>query len=213
MTTVDNKEEQINNAWDYLYNEWLAESMYQIDDRDYFEQYHWKEQKIRSLSLHLPICPKNQFPVYTIIKNPKLTFLVATKSGSQAEMKSSQAILQYLSQEYPNLIKWLNVFYIKMEGDHFTSGVKIPADKVDITSHDITKQEIEPGNYLVLNMHGITDYATCVHNLEMFSNMNRIQIDSKSIFALYRTNEAFQKPQMECYARVIMKQNDNNNMF
>ena len=53
--TVNYKESEINDGWNYLYHNWLSASMFEKSGDRYFEEYLFQNGKPRKLKLYLPV--------------------------------------------------------------------------------------------------------------------------------------------------------------
>jgi hypothetical protein len=202
VSNVKNIKEQISFAWDYLYTSWLTESMFECSDKDYFEEYIIKNQKSVKLRLFLPIRERTDYPKIFFVENPDMRFLVSTVKGYNAENKASKAVLNFLSNYSPIIIKSLNEFYIKKDISSYTCGLKI--DKmIDIyESASVKTLSVTEGTYIVLSGNILGDYDKYEDLLTSFAEYNGLSIDNNNIFAIYNTSGNFQNPRMKMYCRI-----------
>lgn len=70
VSTVGNDERKINAAWDYLFAEWLQNSMFEYADEPYFEEYLLKNGRPARLKLYLPIRKRGEDTRISLIGNP-----------------------------------------------------------------------------------------------------------------------------------------------
>ena len=133
ISTVKNEEQKINAAWDYLYTQWLQNSMFEYTDEPYYEEYILKDGKPFKLKLFLPICKRNNETKISLIKNPKLYFITAKVKGYNAEKIASQTVMDYLTVHYPYLVKASRELYLSKDANTCICGV-------GIHSHEFRKE-------------------------------------------------------------------------
>ena len=117
MTACPNIEEEINAAWDYLYNDWLKTSMYAMAqqpwaDMPYFEEYIHADGQIKRLQLYLPVEKKPGFHKIRLCRCGDMQFLAARKSGADAEKAASKAVMDFLAAYHPRLAQGARQFYV-----------------------------------------------------------------------------------------------------
>ena len=107
-----NIEDEINGAWDYLYNSWVRTSMFAPADALYFEEYIYAGGEIKRLQLYLPVVKRPGFHKLQLCKLDDMHFLAARKSGADAEKAASKAVMDYLAAHKPKPGPDLSRFYV-----------------------------------------------------------------------------------------------------
>jgi AraC-like DNA-binding protein/predicted transcriptional regulator YdeE len=111
-TTCPNIEDEINAAWDYLYNDWLKTSMFAYAEQPWFEEYIHAGRQIKRLRLYLPVVKRPGFHKIRLRQCGETHFLVARKSGANAEKASSDAVVRFLTAHYPRLAQTARQLYV-----------------------------------------------------------------------------------------------------
>ena len=117
-TACANEEDEINAAWDYLFNDWLKTSMYAIPaeqpwaDAPYFEEYLYTGGQAKKLTLYLPITKKPGFHKIRLCRCDDMHFLIARSHGKGAEKAASKAAMDFLMAHYPHLAQSARRFYV-----------------------------------------------------------------------------------------------------
>ena len=89
-TTAPDMEDEINAAWDYLYNDWLKTSMFAMSAAQPWAEQHWFEEyihtngQVKCLQLFLPVQKKSGFHKIRLCQCDDMRFLVARSSGARA---------------------------------------------------------------------------------------------------------------------------------
>jgi len=118
-----NIEEEINAAWDYLYNTWLKTSMFaaatgqQWIDMPIFEEYIHTNGQIKRLQLYLPVEKKPGFHRIELRRCGEMRFLAARRSGPDAEKAASKAVMDFLAARHPRLAQSARQFYVSAMPD------------------------------------------------------------------------------------------------
>jgi len=166
MTACPNIEEEINAAWDYLYNDWLKTSMYAMAqhpwaDMPYFEEYIHADGQIKRLQLYLPVEKKPGFHKIRLCHCGDMQFLVARRSGADAEKAASKAVMDFLAARHPRLAQGARQFYVStmpeagrglrlVQGKSYVCGVALQG-RLDLPSGSGLELVTHPaGEYAVL---------------------------------------------------------------
>lgn len=134
-TSVKNNELEINEAWKFLYSDWLKHSMYEIDDIPYFEEYIKKGNIIKKLILHLPVRPRENFHKITIDLFDDRLFIVSEKTGIHGETSASNTVMSFIGKNHSYLFHTQKEYYVSKKGESCTCGmglknpIYIPDDK------------------------------------------------------------------------------------
>ncbi|MDE7297683.1 MAG: hypothetical protein K2N94_02495, partial [Lachnospiraceae bacterium] len=115
LAHADNREADINAAWNYLCKSWLPGSMYEQDESDYLEEYSISNLSARSLTLMLPIRPGRAYPEISIEKLPEQSFLVAEGTGPHAEKRAAGTIARCLAAYRPEELRNIREFYFQKQ--------------------------------------------------------------------------------------------------
>lgn len=206
QTRVKNIEDEINAAWDYLYSSWLPGSMFDYAGQNnsgfrnkYFEEYFCKNSCAQRLKLYLPIKRKKELLKISIERIPSMRFLVSTRNGYNAEKEASRDVVEYLSDNYPYIIKNSKDFFFRQKGNCFTCGVKINTDLK--TSRDLHIVNYENQSFAVLYLSGIGDYARSAEMLLSWLSENNFTTSGEP-FAVYDTEKSYENPQMKLYCPI-----------
>lgn len=189
VSNVENKKEQISFAWDYLYSEWLSDSMFACTNNNYFEEYIIKNKRIVKLRLFIEIHQRMDYPKIHVEENPDLYFLTSSANSFDAEKSTSQAVLEYIADHHSNLLKTIKEFFVKKDVAYYTCGVRLYTD-INIYDNSLVKIfAVKEGTYLVLSANNIGDYDKFEHLLRNFAENNGLSSDTDNIFAVYEKNE------------------------
>lgn len=123
--SVKNNEEDINEAWDFLYGHWLKTSMFETDDTPYFEEYLIKDNKIKKLILHLPVKPRENFHKINIHSFDDRLIIAAAKTGHLAEKSATNTVINFLSKTHSYLFHTQKEYYVSKRGECYTCGMVI----------------------------------------------------------------------------------------
>jgi len=210
-TAVQNNEEKIGAAWDYLYYSWLQSSMFEYTGEPYFEEYILRGGRAPSplraarLKLYLPIRKRIDDTKITLITDPDLRFIVSRAAGRDAEKTASGAVIDYLSGRYPHIVKHSKEFYIHKEPDLCVCGVRLDSRLPSPIDENIRCIETPGGAYLMLESGVMGDYDQYSAMLLSFAADNNMAADKKDVFAVYDAKESFDKPKIRMYCRVDLK--------
>lgn len=206
-TTVRNDEQKINAAWDYLYFVWLQNSMFEYTNEPYFEEYILKNGKVSKLKLYLPIKKRIEEMKITLVSDPRLHFIVAKAKGYNAEKHASQKVIDYLSVNYPYIIKTSKEIYLHKEMDLYVCGVKMNSELQIIPDKNIESIATDQGYYLILESCVMGDYDRYMDMLLSFARGNGMTANRLGLFAVYDMSESYDnlKIKMYCPVKIDMK--------
>lgn len=206
QTRVKNIEAEINSAWDYLYSTWLPVSMFDYKGQQvmsfeskYFEEYYCKNGRSQRLKLYLPITRKKELMRISIEKIPLLYFLVSSNSDYNAEKKASREVVEYLSENYPYIIKNSKEFFFQQKEDCITCGVKINTDLNNDGALHMIKYVNQ--SFAVLCLNGIGMYEHSAEILIDWITINNFKASGEP-FAIYDTDKSYENPQMKLYCPI-----------
>jgi len=206
QTRVKSNEDEISAAWDYLYSSWLSGSMFnysgQANERyqsKYFEEYLCKNARPVRLKLYLPVVRKKELLKITIEKAVDMCFLVSSCEGFNAEKNASRAVVEYLSENYPYVIKNAKNFYLRQDGDCYTCGVQIDTDIK--TADNLHIIDYKSSSFAVLKINGIGDFLHLEGLLDTWLGENGF-VKIRDIFAVYSAENSYEHPQMKIYCPI-----------
>ena len=122
-TIVKNVETDISLAWDYLYSQWMKNSMFEQDDTPYYEQYVLAGGKVQKLVLHLPLKQRAGYPAISVKTYPDRLFLASTQQGAQAEKAAADRLTDFLTNRYPYLLETQKEYYVSGKSGRCTCGI------------------------------------------------------------------------------------------
>ena len=210
--TVENDEEKIGEAWDYLYKTWLGGSMFEHADAPYFEEYIYKgrnQTKPSKLRLYLPIRKRGGSSEICLIEKAELCFLVSSAKGENAERDASRRIINYVSAHHPYSVKMMREFFVKKKCEReYICGVRIGSSTSGnaISDPNVCEYSTAGQSYLVLESSVMGDYDRMAEMLLNFAKNSRFDADSDSIFAVYDASESYDTPKVRMYCSVKMLQ-------
>jgi AraC-like DNA-binding protein/predicted transcriptional regulator YdeE len=154
-TTCPNREDEINAAWDYLYSGWLKSSMFTQAAQPYFEEYICAEGRVQRLVLYLPVEKRPGFHKIRLSQCEETRFLVASRSGANAEKAASQAVLHFLAAHCPGLTQTARRFYVSVSRgagrtQAYTCGIALQAPLALPPGCDVRLITQPAGEYAVL---------------------------------------------------------------
>ncbi|RCX22702.1 AraC-like DNA-binding protein [Fontibacillus phaseoli] len=184
MASVQNNEVQIGSAWDYLYGNWLKTSMFEQEDRPYFEEYILRNGRVKKLMLYLPVKKRNDYDKIRILECEEMTFLVSRSRGPDAEEQASGSVIDFLIGRYPDLAKEATQFYVSNHEDEYVCGIRI--DKL-LELPEQAEVEIltsERGRFAILEGNGCVESAVYEKLLFSWVRDNGFEMGG-SVFAIY----------------------------
>ena len=206
-STVKNNEQKINAAWNYLYSEWLQNSMFEYTGEPYFEEYLLKNSKPCKLKLYLPIRRRSEEIKITLVNNPGLCFFIARAKGFNAEKIASKAVIDYLAAHFPYIVNTLKELYVRKEINAYVCGVRINSGLRIACTDNIRNIYTNHDNYLMLESGIMGDYDRYADMLLSFAQANDIAADNKGLFAVYDAADSFDilKIKMFCPVKIRKK--------
>lgn len=201
-SAVRNDEARINAAWDYLYAQWLQESMFEYTGEPHYEEYILRSGKPAKLKLYLPIRKRNEETKISLIGNPRLRFISAQASGFTAERIASQTIVDYMAKRYPHIVQASKDLYVRKTANAFVCGVGVDWSFRFVEDENITSVTTKCSHYLVLESNVIGDYDRYAAALFSFAQANGMNADRKDIFAVYNTRRGIDNLSIKLYCPV-----------
>lgn len=202
---VINDEHKINAAWDYLYSEWLHNSMFEYTGDPYYEEFILKNKEPIKLRLYLPIRERSEDTRITLINNPGLRFITAKARGYNAEEIASGKVMDYFKAHYPYLISTSNELYFRKEAEISICGIRVNPELQTVTDENVADITIGSDSYLVLESSVIGDYNRYAEFLLSFSRDNGIDADGDGIFAVYDARESLGNLKIKMYCPVKIR--------
>lgn len=205
MTTVKNQDDIINTAWEYLDKCWLAHSMYQYGEGEYFEEYIIHMGRPYKLKLYLPVMQKKEYLRIRLEHLNQQTVMAAMAKGINAEHKAANAVLEYFKTYYSGDLKYLSKFYIRQLSDGFVYGIFTEKPEESPKKGTLKRKVIPQGMYLILEGESVGDYHTFESLLISFATESSLQINEEEIFGIYYTDYGFKNPRLSLFAAVNME--------
>ncbi len=204
---VLNNEQKINIAWNYLYSEWLQNSMFEYTGEPYYEEYMFKNGKSTKLKLYLPIRERTEITKISLIRNPELHFITANAKGYNAEETASEIVMKYLTSNYPYIISTSKELYLHKGINSCNCGVRINSELRLVKDKNIISFTTNSNNYLVLESNVMGDYDYYAEMLFAFAFDNGMDADKKEIFAVYEAKESFRNLKIKMYCPIKIRTN------
>ena len=201
-STVQNDEQKINAAWNYLYSEWLHKSMFEYTGEFYYEEYIIKNGKPAKLKLYLPIRKRGEDTKITVINNPGFRFIAAKAKGNDAEETASKMMTDYLTTHCPHMINSSKELYIQKRANTYVCGIRVSPDFQLAANGSIMDFTTDQNKYLVLESSVMGDYDRHADMLLTFAWENGMDADPKGIFAVYDVKESFRNPKIKMYCPI-----------
>lgn len=206
-STIRNIGSEINEAWDYLYFDWLQDSMFEYTEQPYYEEYLIKNSKPTKLKLYLPIRKRHQETKITLVENPDLCFITAKAIGDNAEKMASRFVVDYITKNYPHIVNSSKALFLQKNGNTYICGVQVNPDLPFIESEQITRIISQHHSYLILESRVMGDYDRYVMMLLLFAKNNGMTVDKQGIFAIYNTIKGIDNIsiKMYCPVKIVIK--------
>ena len=198
---VQNNESQINAAWNYLYTEWLQDSMFEYTDEPYFEEFQLYKGRPTRLKLYLPIRKRSEITNISVISNPGLRFITATAKGYNAEKIASETVVDYLAN-YPYMTISTRKLYLHKKDNSYTCGVRVNFEPNIENNENIKRFVTSHAHYLMLEGHVMGDYDKYADMLFSFAQDNRWDVKKDELFAVYDAEKSFDKLSVKMYCPV-----------
>lgn len=209
---VKDNEQAIVDGWNYLYNSWLNISMFEPDDRDYFEEYCLKGLQQNKLKLYLPVRKKSNYRTINLEEMPAMTFLINRKTGPGAEEAASKSVIGFLSSTYPYILKEAATFYLSCYDSTYECGVKLDNEIALSDSSEVEIIKYPEGLYARINDNCCGDISIYSGQLIQWLVQNGFSQDKHKVFALYEiVNGSFEVSniKMTIYTHVKLLKKDN----
>lgn len=202
-TLVQNREERITDAWNYLCYEWLPDSMFVHSGEPYFEEYLFKHGRVSKLKLYLPLKKRQETVQFSVEYQPARRFVLSEACGSLAEEKASKRVMEYMAQHHPALLRTSRGYYIHKDGTVCVCGLQVPVNIRLEESREIRVVCRTEGRYLILRSQGLGDYGRLRCLAAAFMKQNSIHADMKEMFTVYNIGRGGDSPSMHMYCPVI----------
>ncbi|MDF2685786.1 MAG: hypothetical protein K0S55_967 [Clostridia bacterium] len=202
---IKNNDEEISNAWDYLYNSWLSRSMFECDKNNYFEEYlQGKGSIIKKLKLYLPVRKAEQHDLVQINEHEGMKFLISKKNGFKAEERAAKSIMEFLKNNYPYILNDTKEFYICFDKNNYeyecgiilNNEIKIPDDS------DVEIIRYNKGIYATQKIRCCGDYSQYRDQLCSWvsdnagnnnpNEKNKHTLRNSKCFAVYKIDNNFE---------------------
>ena len=206
-STVQNDERKINAAWDYLYSDWLQNSMFEYPNELYYEEYILKNGKPTKLKLYLPIQKRYEDTKIILISNPGLRFVVSKAKGYNAEKIASRTVIDWLTAHYSYIVRASKEFYLRKEKDSYICGVRVKSGLRIADAESIESVGTDQNNYLVLESRVAGDYGRYADMLLTFARDNGMIADKTGVFMVYDATGSFDNSRIKMYCPVKIEKN------
>ena len=123
--------------------------MFEQDGRPYFEEYIVDENRVKKLVLHLPIRQRENFYKINIRTFDERLFITASKDGASAEKSASDAVVDFIAEHYPYLLRKQKEFYVSKNGGLCTCGMSVDGC-IRIPDDTLQMLTVSKGLYAVL---------------------------------------------------------------
>ena len=189
--TVNYKESEINDGWNYLYHNWLSASMFEKSGDRYFEEYLFQNGKPRKLKLYLPVKKRKTEQHITITTEPERTFIAAKESGYNAERKASEKVVSFLQEHHPLLIRHAQNFYVCIYDSVYACGLecgggfRITALPEQHMNSGVSLIQMPAGRYAVLPDDCFGDIRIGSEKMDLWLKKNAILHEDEPVFAVY----------------------------
>jgi AraC family transcriptional regulator len=192
--SVDNNDERISSAWDYLYTDWLTASMFEQADKPYFEEYVHRNGAVTKLVLYLPVARRKDYDKIRIMDCEEMLFLVSRQKGIKAEESASLAVMKFLTQHDPYLVKTAREFYVAHKGMEYTCGVKLEKELHLPPGNGLELLRLTGGRYAVLEGGCCGDSSVYETVLLAWMTESGLERDKAAeIFAVYETDGSYEQ--------------------
>jgi AraC-like DNA-binding protein/DNA gyrase inhibitor GyrI len=207
-TIVKNAEADINQAWNYLYSEWMKNSMFEPDDTPYFEQYVLGSGQIQRLVLHLPLRQRVGYPAISIQACPERRFLAATKCGVHAEKAASDLLTAFLASHYPYLLETQKEYYVSDKKEGCTCGILLSDNRYVPDDGSISILTVPAGRYAVMENRCYGNRRDEEAILGAWLTENGMQQDGDA-FTVYDASGGAEPGDIHIRSYIKMAENDN----
>jgi AraC-like DNA-binding protein len=207
-TTVQNNELEVNAAWDYLYAEWLQNSMFEYTGEPYYEEYIMKNNKPVKLKLYLPIRERIEDIKIKLVRKPGLRFIAAKANGHSAEEIASQRVMGYLTMHYPHIINFSKEIYLRKETNAYICGVRLYPEMEYgqlVNEDNVTCIATDANYYIILESSVMGDYDQYADTLLTFARDNDMDAEANGVFAVYDASGGFRNVKIRMYCKIRTK--------
>ena len=128
-----------------------------------------------------------------------MCFFVSSREGFNAEKNASRCVIEYLSENYPYVIKNAKNFYLRQYDGRYTCGVQINTNVKAVGNLHIISYK--NSSFAMLQINGIGDFLHLERLLDTWLIENGF-IKSGDIFAIYNTETSYDHPQMKIYCPI-----------
>jgi AraC-like DNA-binding protein/predicted transcriptional regulator YdeE len=202
-TICPNTEDEINAAWDYLYNDWLKTSMFAMGEQPWFEEYIRVNGQVKRLHLYLPVQKRPGFHKIRLCQCEEARFLAASKSGKDAEKSASKTVMDFLAAHHPHLAQSARLFYVSVQAQEYTCGIALQSP-ISLPLNCGVEMITRPtGEYAILE-------GDCCGDAKSYETVLAAWIDSMGLqstdvpFAVHENNGSFdrQKIRVKIYQKI-----------
>lgn len=191
-TIVANDENEIGQAWNDLYINWLKTSMFAQDDESYFEEYIHRGGAMKKLALYLPVRKRADYDKISLKHCEGREFLVASRKGHNAEEEASRAVMKFLSEHRPEAIRTAREFYVAGNGMKYTCGVKVEPMLEPPLESGLEALRLAEGSYAVVESGCCSDSRIFEALLDAWIMENGFSKDNQPAFTIYETEGALE---------------------
>lgn len=202
---VRNEEPEIGRAWNYLYADWLRSSMFAQDREPYLEEYLWRNGSVNRLALILPVIKRADYDPITLIRSPRMLFLVSTREGLHAEKEASLAAMGFLAVYKPSAVRSADTFFIAKDGTVCTCGVKLEEPLALPEGCGLELLELPAGRYAMLETGCTGDSRVLEERLEAWVQDNGLRRSGRPIFTLYEAQGGFTADHITTTCRIQLE--------
>lgn len=185
LTTVENHAPKICSTWNYLYSDWMQNSMFQPSPLPYYEEYLLQHGKRSKLQLYLPVEKDSNNKKLGIRELPETYYLVVSSVVKDEEETTAEKLTSFLTKYYPYLLQRNSNLYIKESANQYTCGIQLDyAIPIDASS-DISLFKQSAGSYAYIHSVQMTDGRILKKQLSSWLSDNGFHIDHSSCFTIY----------------------------
>ncbi|RAU92587.1 helix-turn-helix domain-containing protein [Paenibacillus sp. YN15] len=190
-TIVRNEEQEIGQAWNYLYTDWLKSSMFEQDRQPYFEEFLSRNNRVNRLALFVPVTKRTDYDRISLIRSPRMVFLAATREGPYGEKEAARAVMDFLAVYRPSAIRSATTFYVAHSSGNCTCGVKLAEPLLLPAGSGLELLELPAGDYAVIETGCTGDGRVLEARLHAWVRDNGLRRSRRSAFALHEANGGF----------------------
>lgn len=192
-TIVRNEEQEIGQAWNYLYTDWLTSSMFTQDEQPYFEEFLCRRNRVNRLALYVPVTKRTDYDRISLVRSSGMIFLASTREGRHGEKEAAQAVMSFLAVYKRSAVRSATTFYVAKDGNSCTCGVKLEdANGLQLPAGSgLELLELPAGSYAVLETGCTGDSRVLEERLETWVKDNGLHRSRRSAFAIYEANGGF----------------------